>query len=157
MEDTINENEIHTFNAGDVILKQGHLAKGFYVLVSGEMEVLYDDVKVGEICDKGAFVGEIASLLGGRRTATVVAKTKVELIFIENATSYFENNTSSLLSIARALASRIIKMDQKIVEFKKILDRWAHDFEDAIEKDNIFMLKEELEEMHNFFKNHIHI
>ncbi len=103
-----SSSEKQSFKAGDIILEQGRLAKGMYILLVGELDVLFEGVKVAEIVDKGSFVGEIASIQGGRRTATVKAKIDTELLFIENATRYFEENPASSLSIAKSLAARII-------------------------------------------------
>lgn len=154
---TKSANQRQVFNAGDIVVKQGQPAKGFYILISGELEVIYDDVKVAEIADKGAFVGEIASLLGGKRIASIVAKTRSELLFFDNVTQYFETNPSSLLSIARTLATRIIAMDQKAVAFQKLIDKWLQAFDTADNLEDIKEIKDELKQLHSNFISQMHI
>ncbi len=139
------------FKAGDIVLEQGKLAKGMYILMSGELDVEYEGTKVAEIKDRGAFVGEIASIQGGRRIATVLAKTDAELRFIDNATRYFEDNPQSALLIAKTLASRITEMDKRIAEFEKFVDRWTLAFEDVIAMDDIKAIKGELVDLHEYF------
>lgn len=145
------------FQAGDIVLKQGNLAigEGLYILMSGELEVLYDGVKVAEITDKGAFVGEIASILGGRRIATVVAKTEAELIYIEDVTRYFETNPASALLIAKTLAVRIMEMDKKVADFENFVDKWTQAFKDVLEMDDISGIKNELLKLHDQFVSQI--
>jgi len=140
-----------SFKAGDTVLEQGRLAKGMYVLMSGELEVLYEGVKVAEITEKGAFVGEIASIQGGRRTATVKAKTDADMLYIENATRYFEENPASALSIAKSLAARIPEMDKKVAEFEKFVEKWVQAFDDVIAMDDIRKIKQELVDLHEYF------
>lgn len=150
-ENSISDNKMQVFKEGETVLQQGKLAKGMYILMSGELEVLYDGVKVAEISDKGAFVGEIASIQGGRRIATVNAKTDTELLYIENVTQYFEENPASALLIAKTLAARITEMDKKIADFEKFVDKWAQAFEDVIAMDDIRRIKEELVDLHEYF------
>lgn len=150
-ESSSGESKRQSFKAGDIILEQGKLAKGMYILMSGELDVEYEGTKVAEINDKGSFVGEIASIQGGRRIATVLAKSDAELIFIENATRYFEENPDSALLIAKTLAYRITEMDKRIADFEKFVDKWTHAFEDVIAMDDIQAIKSELFDLHEYF------
>lgn len=71
------------FPAGAVILREGDEGDRFCLIRTGSVDVVLDDGKptrrVTRVLHEGEFFGEIALLLGGRRTATVVAREGVEL------------------------------------------------------------------------------
>ena len=62
--------------AGTDVVRQGEVADGFHLLVSGTAEVLHDDVLVRRLAPGDAF-GEVALLRDTTRTATVRAETTV--------------------------------------------------------------------------------
>ncbi len=108
--------KIVAFEPGQIILKEGKLARGMYVLLAGVLEVSFRGTTLTRITERGEYVGEIEALLGGRRQATVVAATYAELMYIEDVTRLFENSPSSAYMIAKALASRVVEMNKKTVD-----------------------------------------
>src|SRR5947209_17373953 len=69
------------FESGDFILRQGDVGDQFYVIVSGEVEVLKElpdgqSVSLAHL-GKGEYFGETALLTGRRRNASVRALTPV--------------------------------------------------------------------------------
>lgn len=62
------------FQRADVIIKQGDPGNYFYVIDSGEVEVLVNDKVVALITEWGTF-GELALIHGRPRQATVIAKS----------------------------------------------------------------------------------
>jgi MFS family permease len=70
------------FAAGSVIIRQGDIGDRYYAIARGELDVLRDGVLVvSRLRHEG--VGEIALIREVRRTATVVARTDVELYELE--------------------------------------------------------------------------
>ena len=65
--------------AGDVIVRQGDPADVAYVIVAGEADVIGDGRHLA-VSGPGDTVGEIALLKDGHRTATVRARTDVDLL-----------------------------------------------------------------------------
>ena len=64
--------EVVTVPAGQVVFSQGDLGDRYYVIESGEVEVVGDGVVVTTL-GPGAGFGEVALLRDSRRTASVVA------------------------------------------------------------------------------------
>jgi CRP-like cAMP-binding protein len=65
--------------AGTVIAREGEPGVGLFVIVSGTADVSIGGKKKATL-GAGDFFGEIALLDGGPRTATVTAKTDVQLL-----------------------------------------------------------------------------
>ncbi len=68
--------------AGEVIVRQGDPGDKFYVIKSGNVDVIVDEGGVRRtvaVLGKGDFFGEAALLTGAPRNATVVAKEDVEV------------------------------------------------------------------------------
>lgn len=138
------------FQPGDVIMDQGQLAKGLYVLMKGSLEVWFSDMKVADITGRGVYVGEIATLLGGRRIAKVIAGTPVKMLYVERVTDYFVRNPSAALSIAQSLAAKLMEMNSKMHSFKETVDTWIQAGKDAVEKDDVGSIRGTIEDMEQY-------
>jgi CRP-like cAMP-binding protein len=72
------------FADGAVLMNEGEGGESFYVLLKGAVRVLIDDRAGGQKevakLGAGAFVGEIAALMGEPRSATVVADGEIGVL-----------------------------------------------------------------------------
>jgi CRP-like cAMP-binding protein len=66
--------------AGTELITSGKDGYVIYFVEEGEADVLTDDGEVARTLGSGDTFGEIAILLTGRRTATVVARTDISLV-----------------------------------------------------------------------------
>ncbi|MCD4658015.1 MAG: cyclic nucleotide-binding domain-containing protein, partial [Planctomycetes bacterium] len=76
-----------SYAKGDVIINEGEEGDAFYVIKKGIVDVFKqfdtDDEQILSEMKRGEYFGEIAMLKKSKRTATVVAKTKVELLRLD--------------------------------------------------------------------------
>lgn len=67
---------------GEVIIRQGDIARDMFVVADGSLEVTRDDAHVA-IVDAGGFVGETGLLTGNRRNATVAASSDAVVFHLD--------------------------------------------------------------------------
>ena len=67
-----------SYKAGSSIVREGESGRSFYVITSGSVEVTSEG-KLLRVLGAGDFFGEMAVLGEGSRTATVTARSDVEL------------------------------------------------------------------------------
>jgi putative ABC transport system ATP-binding protein len=65
------------YAAGDTIIREGEAGEEFFLISSGEVEVVRSDREIARM-GPGDFFGEVALISGEPRNATVVAKDEVD-------------------------------------------------------------------------------
>jgi CRP-like cAMP-binding protein len=79
-----------TFQTGDIIISEGEPGQSIFVLATGGVRVMVStpDGRNVSVCslDEGAFFGEISTLSGRPRSATVVAASPCEMLELDKAT-----------------------------------------------------------------------
>ncbi len=100
-----HENEdTKTFQAGDIIIKQGDIADSMYSVIEGELDVLLNGQLINTI-KSGEIFGEMALIQKEKRNATVMAKTDCtvniisqrQFIFLVQQNPYFALDVMSIL------------------------------------------------------------
>lgn len=101
-----------SYNAGQTLFHQGDEGDAAYVILSGTADILVDSdtgqIKVAEL-EPNAIVGEIAILCDVSRTATVMAKERLEALRIkkEHFLRMLKENPEMTIEIVRVLADRL--------------------------------------------------
>ena len=95
-------------NDGRVLMREGAVGREFFIVVSGSVRVERNGRKINEL-GPGDFLGEIALIDGGPRTATAIAAEPCRLLVL--AASGFRTLVSKYPSvqgkIMKALAERL--------------------------------------------------
>ena len=109
-----------TFSAGDVLLQEGKVCDSFFILESGTLEVQILGKKVATITTQGdiEFVGEVAALLGTKRTATVICSTDASALHIPTADleSIISSSPSLGVKLARSFARKLVQVNNVRLE-----------------------------------------
>ena len=94
--------------ADKVLIQEGERGREFFVIVSGEVEVLRKGRKVASL-GPGSFVGEMALLSKTPRAATVTAVTPLHVLAIDDRAflGLLEKMPDLCIKIASALAERV--------------------------------------------------
>ena len=78
------------YDTGEAIVTQGDVADRFYIITAGQVEVLHAMDGAAPVIvatlSRGQYFGEIGLLQGGKRVATVRAKTDVTVLSLDRET-----------------------------------------------------------------------
>ncbi len=86
------------YEPGQTVCNQGDLARGFFIILEGQVEVIRERNGVAEKVDTmgpGEYFGEIALLFGVRHTVTIRALTTLDLLVMNGADLTALANSSS--------------------------------------------------------------
>jgi CRP-like cAMP-binding protein len=121
---------------GHVICEEGTPGEYFYMIVEGEAEVRKGQ-KVLSVMEPGEVFGEMALLTGEPRSATVVARTPMELYQLHQEHFHQMLTWSPHLAwaLSRALARRLRLATESRVAVEHHLDRWRQQLMDQVELD----------------------
>jgi CRP-like cAMP-binding protein len=102
-------NNVEQFEPGEVIFLEGESSKGMYILDEGEVEVIKNNRVISVIKEHRTFFGEMAYLLGEKRSATLRAKTAVKVLVIEfrDGESFGKRLTAASMSLLKVMAQRL--------------------------------------------------
>jgi CRP/FNR family transcriptional regulator, cyclic AMP receptor protein len=100
--------------AGRVLCEQGTIGREAFAIVGGEAEVRRNNRKVATL-GPGSYVGELALLDHGPRTATVVATTDIKVLVLgaREFSALLDDVPSISHKLMKALAHRIRELDAK--------------------------------------------
>jgi CRP-like cAMP-binding protein len=108
-----------SFETGQILFRQGEPGDSAYIVIEGEAEVMIDSSGgrfVVATVGKNAIIGEIAILCEVPRTATVIAKHKLETLRIDKDTFFRLINEfpQMAVEIMRELARRLEQTNQQL-------------------------------------------
>jgi CRP-like cAMP-binding protein len=89
--------------AGEVFIKRGTFGDRFFMILSGEVEVLHESLPQRLVFGRYDYIGETAIILNQPRNADIVARTRTELLYIEKEDFLRFVRDSSLPTIFRRL------------------------------------------------------
>ena len=101
----------------ETLFKQGDEGDKAYMIISGRLSVLVDNVKVGSMSD-GEVFGELALILNQKRSATITSMTPTELIEIDK--NGLERIIESASADTKKMIIQLCEALSKREEFQKV-------------------------------------
>ena len=95
------------FQAGEEIIVEGEIDDSFYIITSGSVDIVKEGHVLGELGEGDCF-GEMGYLSKAHRTATIIAKERVQLMKI-NATLIEEISVECQLQFSRVFLRTLVK------------------------------------------------
>lgn len=123
---SLSGHEIKRFEAGDVILTQGHKAGVLLVLIEGAIEVAKDGIPVDFVTTPGSVFGEISALLDVGHSAEVRAGEKSSLFVIENPKEFLRRHPEFHLHVSELLARRLNNLVKYLSDVKAQFEGHDH-------------------------------
>ena len=107
-----------SYNAGDVIEKEGGSAVAFYLITSGSVEIRKGEKMVSKL-GRGQFFGEMSLIDKQPRSATVVSAesgTKALVMPLWNFKSVIETDPKVAMGVMKELARRLRETTNALTE-----------------------------------------
>ncbi len=110
-------NNILEIPPGQVIIKQEEPGNGFYVLLSGNLDVYRDNVLLTSFHDRGTIFGEMSGILNEPRTSTIIARSFAKVVFVSSRDMFeFIHDTPDIgVKVIKTLAKRLVRTSKKFV------------------------------------------
>lgn len=116
-----------TLHADEILIAQGEGGGDLFILLSGELTVLRDGVKIVSLQQPGTLVGEMSVLLGTRNSATVQASRETTVRVIRDARNLLDTEPGLARRVATLVAGRLDATSALLVELTK-----SHDSEKGL-------------------------
>jgi CRP/FNR family transcriptional regulator, cyclic AMP receptor protein len=114
-------NQIVTLRPGEVLFREHDEPDGMYILKRGRLGILIGSTPLETVRERG-LVGEMAIVEGNRlRSATVIARTYCELVFIdtERFLSLVASNPRFSITVMEVMARRLRTMNSRFARTPK--------------------------------------
>jgi CRP-like cAMP-binding protein len=104
---------------GEALVEESVRTERLYVLKDGSFDVVRNGIRVVEIKEPGAFLGEISAVLGSVPTATLVATRDSKVHVIDGASAAVRTQPELTFAIAQVLARRLTAVTAYLVDIKR--------------------------------------
>lgn len=107
------------FDAGDVVVHEGEKCEAVYIILEGIASILKADPMGGTItiatADTGAVFGEMGVFLNLRRSATIVAKSSLLVLWLsnENFLTALNSYPEMTIRLLKALSARLNQLNER--------------------------------------------
>jgi CRP-like cAMP-binding protein len=110
-----NAEKFETYQAGQVIFKQGQPSEKMYVVIEGKINILAGNFQVG-LVEEGDILGEMGVLEGTNRSATAIAQTDCKIVPVDlRRFNFLVQNTPYFASqVLQIMAERLRRMNRLI-------------------------------------------
>jgi CRP-like cAMP-binding protein len=103
--------------AGYVLMRQGDVGREFFVIIDGQVRIDKDGATIRTM-GPGEFLGDIALVTEGPRTATATTETPCRLLVLSHGAFHqvMDQYPSIRLSVLEAMAKRIRDLDTQAIQ-----------------------------------------
>jgi len=124
------------FLPDETLFSEGDNSREMYILLSGKVEILKNKKRIATVEGEGSYLGELSTLLGVPRTATVRTMSQCEFIVVngDKVSDFFDCSPVLGLKLAKILADRLAKMNIGYVRLEQRIDRLTAKLTEATEK-----------------------
>jgi len=122
-----------TYKKGAILFNQGENSKEMYILNFGRLEVIVDNQKIAIIDKRGVFLGEMASILGEPRNATVRVAEESSLIVIpaDIVNEVILSKPQIGVSLIKILANRLKETTKNFTNLQKMYFKIKQEYEEV--------------------------
>ncbi len=122
--------------ANHTLFKEGDASREMYILMAGKVEILKNTKRIAIVEGEGSYLGELSTLLGVPRTATVKTMSQCSFIVVggDRVNDFFEASPVLGLKLARILADRLAKMNMGYLKLEQKAGRLAATLTDTSHK-----------------------
>ncbi len=126
--------------AGEVICREGEPGDYFYMIAEGEADI-FKGVKHLTTLGPGEIFGEMSLLTGEPRSATVVARTPMELYQLteENFSRVLARSPHLASALSRTLARRLRLSVESQVAAQSNLERWQRQVMESVDLNRLIL------------------
>lgn len=118
--------------AGIVLFKEGDRDGRTFVLLDGRVEILKDGKQLAEIGVSDSFIGEVSALTGKPRYATARTVVPSTMLVVENVSELFATGSSWGLKLARVLAERLDRTNERFLHLQAVIQKRSDDDDESI-------------------------
>ena len=117
--DVLKDHPVHDYAAGQTVIEQNDATGALYILITGSVEIVKDDILVAKSADPGAIFGDLAALLGVPHTASVRTLMPSTFHILPDARSILRDHPRLCLHLCEVLATRLDSVNKYLVDVKK--------------------------------------
>ena len=131
----LNEMQVR-YHPNRILFSEGECSSEMYILLSGKVEILKNNKRIAIVEGAGSYLGELSTLLGAPRTATVKTMSQCEFIVVsgDRVDDFFNCSPMLGLKLARMLAERLVNMNVGHVQLERRIEQLNLRLEEATDK-----------------------
>lgn len=133
-----------SFRAGEVIFKEGDTAESMFRIEKGEVKIIAKYTKPNEVeiatIKVGKYCGEMGVIENAKRSATVIAKTDVDLLIIDKTSfpKFVANNPEDAIKIMQNMSKSLRETTADYIDACKTISELMEDENNKPKKEGLW-------------------
>jgi CRP/FNR family cyclic AMP-dependent transcriptional regulator len=114
------------FAVGETIIEEGSTTGMLFFLISGEVEIYKDEVRLASTSEPGSVFGEMSALLGTSHRASVRVVEPSSFYVVEDGRQFLQNHPVVSMHVSELLARRLDALNKYLVDVRQQFDGHDH-------------------------------